>query len=33
MANQNHSNADYLNFIAKLNDILSYEEIGTLNYS
>lgn len=33
MANQNPDNADYLNFIANLNDILSREEIGKLNYS
>jgi len=32
MANQN-DNADYLHFIATLNDILSSEEIGKLNYS
>ena len=33
MANQNKENTDYLNFISTLNDILSNEEIGKLNYS
>ncbi len=33
MANQNSDNVDYLNFISTLNDILSREEIGKLNYS
>ena len=33
MANANPDNAAYLNFIANLNDILSGEEIGRLNFS
>lgn len=33
MANQNSDNAAYLNFIQDLNEILSNEEIGRLNYS
>lgn len=33
MANQNPDNTAYLTFIEKLNEILSSEEIGKLNYS
>ena len=33
MANPNHDNAAYMNFIESLNEILKSEEINKLNYS
>ncbi len=33
MASQNPDNADYLNFIVTLNDLLTSVEIRKLNYS
>ncbi len=33
MVNQNPDNAAYLHFIERLNEILTSEEIGKLNYS